>query len=106
MFSSSLAKFEKLNKYLKDCFVCYDMYLTFNDLFHDSEEKIWSICSIRGQMIFANFLKDLQSISEEEKDIILDNIQKMGAKVNSIFTVPEETEASEEEEEEEHEKVD
>ena len=31
----------------------------------------------------------------------------MGAKVNSIFTVPEETEASEEEEEEEeHEKVD
>ena len=39
MFSSSLAKFEKLNKNLKDCFVCYDMYLTFNDLFHDSEGK-------------------------------------------------------------------
>ena len=91
-YSSSVAQFEKLNKYFKEMFNCAEAFITLNDQFNFHVEKeIWSDCAQKSQKIFSNFLIDVESSDEDTKETIFSKITKLGCELNSIFELPEST---------------
>ena len=91
-YSSSVAQFEKLNKYFKEMFNCAEAFITLNDQFNFHVEKeIWGDCAQKSQKIFSNFLIDVESSDEDTKETIFSKITKLGCELNSIFELPEST---------------
>ena len=83
-FGSLLSQYEKLNKYIKDCYYTAECYLKFNDEFNLHEEKkIWSSCSLRDQRVFSNFLLNIEEINSEDKDLIKEKLERLSVNLNS-----------------------
>ena len=91
-YNSSLTQFEKLKKYFKDCYNSSESYFKFNDEFnpHEREKKIWSLCGVKNQRMFSNFLLEIEQLNEEQKEIIMDKLEKFAQRIKpEVFIIKE-----------------